>query len=754
MLRHSLYILLLVLCGTLSLPGQSVVSNPEVRAKDPVISPEGNTLFYTRTDHERNKGSDNAADIWIREKDDRGQWQRALNPGSPINSFSHDRALGLTPDGQRLAVLRTGGSDHLEILEATGRNWRIINSWPLPEEVAPRYDLTFNPNSLELVYSGYGPNGSLDLMSRTALPNGKWTAPVARRELNGPDNEMNPSFAADGRTLYFRRDNDIWWRQDNAGEAPFQTIIPRRIRQFATTPAMGSSVVATSSSPGVGEVLIQTKLEIGDLPLYSAVHRGFLAYGLPEGQLTAPVEINEERSLKVRPDVLKRYAIFLRSGEKLNAEAEYTDLPPTGEPEGGLASTGITVRETSADRKILEVGIANRERELLRLEEERRIYQEFLNRSTNAVTNSSSGGPVASTRDTVPPRRTAKGTTVNSTRARYAEDLSELARMKAKFRKQQEEKLRGTNQRGAYDWSEPVNPGAPTTPNTYDRGQRPDLLTAYGNGWTIDELTPYEREQLRQDSLRMEANIQAGLFPDEAPEVYEREAWENQLSESLPQREPITAAEAARLDREYERKLAELEALKTQLRDLENRDASPSPNENYYPPREDYQRRKWTAKGSPTPTTYDRSLSNDYPATEYPRTGDVPAAPERRRYPEPAPATYGAPTTSSSPAAKAGVPAGVSFIPNTAYPNAAGYEGLDQLVSIFRSGSPRGVLEIRVHVSTELDRRVAQLLSEERATSIREYLLEEGIPDTLFRVIGYGNHLTGAGGERVELIRP
>jgi outer membrane protein OmpA-like peptidoglycan-associated protein len=759
MLRHSLYIILpffLALGGSSGLSGQpAAVSDPEVRAKDPVLSPEGNTLFYTRLDHHSNKGSDDAADIWVRVRDANGEWQRALNPGSPINTFAHDRALGITPDGQRLAVLRTGVSDHLEILEATGRNWRIINSWPLPQEVAPRYDLTFNPNSLELVYSGYGPNGSLDLMRRKALPNGKWTDPVALDLLNGPDNEMNPSYAADGRTLYFRRDNDIWWRQDNAGEQPYQTIIPRNIRQFATTPDMGTTVVATSSSPGVGEVLIQTELEAGDLPMYSSIHRGFLAYGLPEGRLTATVVINGERRVEVRPDVLKRYAIFLRPGEELNPEAQYTELPATGEPEGGLASMNATVRETSADRKALEIGIANREQELRRMEEDRRIYQEYLRRTTDAIINSDP----ASVQDTIPPRQTTKGRPTNATRARYADDLNELERMKAKFRKQQEERLRGATRQNSYNWSVPE--ATAPQPKTYDGVPRPDVATAYGKGEAAEKLTPFQREQLRQDSLRMAANIQSGLYPNQSPKVYEREPWENQLSQSLPRREPISAAEAARLDREYERKLAELEALKTQLRELESQ-PTPSQRQGYYPPTEDYRRQEWTAKSSPAPSSNNHNNPPPYATEGYraPRpSSSAPARITRDRYPnystpDPGPASYNRNAAGSPPPPpSAGIPAGISFIPNTAYPNAAGYDGLDQLVNFLRSGNQRGTLEIRVHVGIELDRRVAQLLSEERATSIRDFLTEQGVSTALFRVVGYGNHLTGNGGERVELVR-
>lgn len=93
---------------------------------------------------------------------------------------------------------------------------------------------------------------------------------------------------------------------------------------------------------------------------------------------------------------------------------------------------------------------------------------------------------------------------------------------------------------------------------------------------------------------------------------------------------------------------------------------------------------------------------------------------------------------------------GITFIPNTAYPNGDGYTALDRLVETVRTAG--SVVEIRVHTSRELDRRAAQLLSEERATTIRSYLEEAGIAPENFRVVGFGNHESAAG-ERVEVIK-
>lgn len=112
-------------------------------------------------------------------------------------------------------------------------------------------------------------------------------------------------------------------------------------------------------------------------------------------------------------------------------------------------------------------------------------------------------------------------------------------------------------------------------------------------------------------------------------------------------------------------------------------------------------------------------------------------------------ATVGASASMTTKGAPSTPTAGPTFIPNTAYPDGEGYDALDRLVETVMQAAT--VVEIRVHTARSLDRRVAQLLSEERAATIRNYLIEAGIADENFQVIGYGNHESAAG-ERVEVI--
>ena len=257
------------------------------------------------------------------------------------------------------------------------------------------------------------------------------------------------------------------------------------------------------------------------------------------------------------------------------------------------------------------------------------------------------------------------------TRARYAEDLDELERMKEKFRQQQERKARerdrGGDLRGT--WTDP----------------------------TVEEQTPPAPAGVNpRDTVQLRSSVRSGLYTPSSsePAPDERTDWERRMQRDLPREEPVDADEAARLDAEYAQQLAELEALRAKLR--ESRGEAPSEANGVAPP-----------VFEPTAVT------------------------------------------AKSPAAGSAVPAGVTFITNTAYPDGAGYDALDALVEQIRASS--GVVEIRVHTARKLDARAAQLLSEERAVTIRNHLLEAGIARENFRVVGYGNHESAAG-ERVEVI--
>lgn len=714
---------ILVLCAlsTIVVGQQPLDASPaNGREKDPILRADGLELFFTRVDHPSNKGNDNAADIWIRTRYPDGSWGRALNPGTPINSFAHDRALALSADGTRLAVLRNGITNYIELLERNERNWRIVATWPLPEGVAPRFDLTFDLNSQRVIYSAYGGVGKLDLYERSALADGRWSPSSTLTVLNSAENETQPQMAADGRSLYFRS-GEQWMLQETKDRTARPLELPARMQQVA--PSMsGAEAVITFNDLGQDERLMIQPLPENALPPAAEMVRGYLSVPPAPGESTALVPLTNGDNLRVWPDPLQRYTVFLRTGEILEKNiggASANAVEAGGNL--GYAGTDNGAVTSNTDRLRLEAGIASRERALQQLDAERKKYDLAAPKTTDPELEAlrerfqRNGG---SRLDTIPKGTTAKGSSVKD---RYAAELAELERMKAKFRKQQEDKLR---QRSGYShkWTDKTVAPPTATPTPAATVTIPSISDSYTPATPVDAAAA--ARQAYADSVRLAAEVRSGLYPNQQPKAYERESWENDLRQTLPRTTPLSPAEITRLDQEYQQQQDELAALKAELQRLnETTPASANPN--------------WSAKGELMPEATPPATNQQPASYGNQPAAYIPAIPPR----EPMPAS----------ANRVGIAAGISFIPNTAYPDGAGYTGLDQLVLQLKN--TKVPLEVRVHTSIELDRRIAQLLSEERATSIRDYLVEKGVPTNRFTIIGFGNNLTGSGGERVEVVR-
>ena len=611
-------VLLLVLFVT-ALAAQERLGPDGVRERDPVIAATGKVFFFTRPDHPRNQGTDDRADVWFRRREADGRWGRALNPGSPVNTFGDDRPLGCSIDGERLAVLRAAPINRIELLERTGRSWQLLAAWSLPADIADPAELTFNATGQELIYAREDPEtGTHGLYQRAALPGGRWDDARPLAAVNGPRTVSKPQLGADGRTLYFRRDGGQWYRQADRGAVPAPVDLPPRYLQLAATDEL---LVATTDDLGQDEHLLLPGTPPGALCPPGTLTYGTLGNPPAAGRATVDVPLSSGRSLRVRPDVLQRYAVVVRHGEVAFPESAIPAVTTT-QPAGSLASLpdATTADRTAALRRRLR----EREQRLQQLDNLRR------QRYTELLTDADGDGPYVMGPDTVPPADSAA-----SFRDRYADDLRELERMKEKFRRQQEDRLRNR-----------------------DRGQYLDLY--WSEGPPIAAPTDTTARVLDTESLR--SGVRSGLYP------FRR----------------------ADLDADYAHQLRELEALRAQLREV-------------------------NAHG-PVTTTANKGVN--------PASGAPP----------PSPAT-----------------SAVTFIPHTAYPNAAGYDALDRLAE--RVHVAGRAVEIRVHTAADLPAREAQLLSEERAATIRNFLREAGISTANFRVTGYGNHQPEMG-ESVRVIYP
>lgn len=181
----------------------------------PIISPDGQTLFFTRKEHPSNYGVDRRDDIWYSTKDDDGTWTTAKNIGPPLNNTGHNYLNAITTDGTRAflggAYGNVNAKDRLYVTEKTAEGWQK----PAEVMIDNYYNLS-NYNSFHISVDGKiillsiqqeDCLGLKDLYVSFRKSDGTYSAPKnLGSQLNTAGDEVTPFLAADGKTLYFSTD--------------------------------------------------------------------------------------------------------------------------------------------------------------------------------------------------------------------------------------------------------------------------------------------------------------------------------------------------------------------------------------------------------------------------------------------------------------------------------------------------------------------------------------------------------------------
>jgi OmpA-OmpF porin, OOP family len=182
--------------------------------QNPVLSPDGKTLFFTMRNHPINiDGKRDPGDIWyVTWLSDR--WSEPIHGGTALNDWNYNAVAGISSDGQELYLLghydpsgnvRTQG---LSISRKTASGWSSpVNSLiPYFQNKSSLHTGQVTAGGNVFVYSAetYGTYGSDDLYITFRGSDGKWSEPKnLGREINTQFQELSPSFSDDLQTLYF-----------------------------------------------------------------------------------------------------------------------------------------------------------------------------------------------------------------------------------------------------------------------------------------------------------------------------------------------------------------------------------------------------------------------------------------------------------------------------------------------------------------------------------------------------------------------
>lgn len=180
----------------------------------PMVTPDGRTIFFTRSQHPDNVGNTQKQDVWYAEVKPEGNFGEALNIGPPINTPQHNSSFSITPDGNTMLLNNVYNDDGTleKGLSTTRRS--SSNQWAKPEKVViqdyynlndfSEFCLSQDGKILLMTVQRNESNGDKDIYFSRLQSDGTWSTPQnLGSTVNTAASETSPFLASDGKTLYY-----------------------------------------------------------------------------------------------------------------------------------------------------------------------------------------------------------------------------------------------------------------------------------------------------------------------------------------------------------------------------------------------------------------------------------------------------------------------------------------------------------------------------------------------------------------------
>jgi outer membrane protein OmpA-like peptidoglycan-associated protein/Tol biopolymer transport system component len=292
--------------------------NSEYSELNPVISPDGRTLYFGRKSHPSNrygvKGSETISgsqDIWFSEKVG-DTWSSARRLSEVLNRDQYNTILSISPDGQTILLKGAYVNGTYETRGFSISN-KTTGGWSVPVKVdIPGYEqmskgkneyayLSMDGKAILLAFSRKK-NSEDDDLYVSFYEDGRWSRPMDLGEsINTKYSETTPFLSADGKTLYFssdrpggqgsqdiyltRRLDDTWqnWRKPQNLGSPINT---EEYDAYYSIAAKGDYAYFMSGKASLG------KKDIFRLGLETPDASGVVKES-PQGSGTAPGSVNK-----------------------------------------------------------------------------------------------------------------------------------------------------------------------------------------------------------------------------------------------------------------------------------------------------------------------------------------------------------------------------------------------------------------------------------------------------------------------------
>lgn len=316
---------------------------------NPVISPDGKTLFFCRDKHPDNlEGEYNktyyfrykkkqSQDIWYSEKKPDGSWSDAKNIGKPLNTEYPNFVLSVSPDGNTLLL---GGLYKIDGRWTTGVfiSNRTLEGWGYPQKLniknennksrVVNYYLSSNGKTMLMQLERDDGFGGTDLYVSFREDDLNWSEPLNLGDVvNTPENERTPFLAADGVSLYFSS-------RGRGGFGDYDVFLSRRLDDtwlHWTKPMNLGATINTKSENSFYKLSASGDFAYFASPENSLGERDIFKVILPEHLKPKPVVVISGKVLNSQNGEPIEAKIFYQILPQFAKAGEARSNPKTGE---------------------------------------------------------------------------------------------------------------------------------------------------------------------------------------------------------------------------------------------------------------------------------------------------------------------------------------------------------------------------------------------------------------------------------------
>jgi len=214
MTKAGLSIQVLLFVCFLSLNGQSVLSRIRVfpdlayNHASPIMSQDGQTVYFSVKNHLINVGIDKKSDVWLSEKsENNGQWSKPFPVTGDINTPEEEFPIAISNQSNCLLVRRGSTDINYSFFDYNGRIWLQNENFDFPKSDYSFQWISFNPFKTAC-FLGFGDstNASISIAILDSALN--WTKPIALKGFEKFRNIKNLTISLDNRTIYFSAESD------------------------------------------------------------------------------------------------------------------------------------------------------------------------------------------------------------------------------------------------------------------------------------------------------------------------------------------------------------------------------------------------------------------------------------------------------------------------------------------------------------------------------------------------------------------